>query len=235
VNTAAQGEAPGEGVVTDYLANRLNEEEAKAFEQYCLEHPDFAREVEREIALKVGLRQAHQSTAQVSMPTQKRRYGRWPLALAACVAVLASAVLIIQYVMDNQPSLVAFASTVDIPDQLRRSAVSQVRLVRVRGKDVATQVSASADGIVEIQLLPDLSSKSGNYSIQIAAESPSSTKPLTVRYLRPEADGYLKVYVPANEIIGRTWLISVAEDGDLKSQNKEVFRVQFVSASGSAN
>jgi hypothetical protein len=235
VNMAQQGEAPDEGVVADYLANRLSEAEAQSFEHYCLEHPEFAREVERELALKTGLRRAHQSVAQVIVPTHKRRYGRWSLAFAACIAVLASTVLIIQHVTDKQRSLVAFASTVDIPDQLRRSAVSQVRLVRVRGNDVATQVSASAGGIVEIELLPGLNSKSGGYSIQISAESPSSTKRLTIRNLRPAADGYLKLYVPADQIIGRTWLISVAQDGDLKSQSRGVFRVQFVNASGSAN
>lgn len=235
MNTAAQGEAPGEGVVADYLANRLSEAAAQSFEHYCLEHPEFAREVERELGLKTGLRQAHQAVAQVTVPTHKRRYGRWPLALAACIAVVACAVLIIQHVTDKQPSLVAFASTVDIPDKLRRSAVSRVRLVRVRGQDVAAQASAFADGIVEIELLPDLYSMYGDYSIQITAESPSSTKPLTIRNLRPGDDGYLKLYVPANQIIGRTWLISVAQDGDLKSQSREVFRVQFVNAAGLAN
>jgi hypothetical protein len=221
--------------VADYLANRLSESEAQAFEHYCLEHPDFARNVERELALKTGLRQAHPSDAQVGVPTHKRRYLRWPLALAASVSVLASAVLVIQYSKDKQPPLLAFTSTVDIPDQLRRSSVSQVGLVRMRGNDAVTQVSVSANGLVEIQLLPDLSSKSGGYSLQIAAESGSSTKPLTVEHLRPADNGYLQLYVPSNQMIGRTWLISVAEDGDFgKSQSVEVFRVQFVAASESA-
>ena len=52
MNIAAPGEVPGETVVADYLANRLSETEAQAFELYCLEHPDFARDVERELALR---------------------------------------------------------------------------------------------------------------------------------------------------------------------------------------
>ena len=231
MNIAAPGEAPGETVVADYLANRLSETEAQVFELYCLQHPDFARDVERELALRTGMRQAHQSVAPVSVPTRKRRYARWPLALAASVVVLASAVLSIQYVMNKQPSLVAFTSTVDVPEQLKRSAVSQVWLVRVRGKSAATQVSAPVDGVVEIRLLPDKDSKSGDYSVQISAESPSSTKPLTVRHLSPASDSYLQLYVPAKQMIGRTWLISVAEGGDFgKSQGVEAFRVQFVAA-----
>ena len=200
-----------------------------------MEHPDFARDVERELALKTGMRGAHQSVAPVSVPMHKRRY-RFRLALAASVAVLASAVLVIQYSKDKQPALVAFTSTMDVPDQLKGSVVSQVWLVRVRGNRAATQVSAPADGVVEIRLLPDLNSKSGDYSVQISAQSPSSTKPLTVGNLRPATDGYLQLYVPAKQMIGRTWLISVAEGGDFeKSQAHEVFRVQFVAAPGSAN
>ena len=233
MNIAAPGEAPGETVVADYLANRLSETEAQAFELYCLEHPDFARDVERELALKTGMREADQSAAQISAPTRRRRYGRWRLALAASIVVFASAVWIIQYAMDKRPALVAFTSTTDVPEQLRRSAISQVWLVRVRGKSAATQVSAPADGVVEIRLLPDMESKSGDYSVQISADSPSSTKPLTVGNLRTAADGYLQLYVPASQMVGRTWLISVAEGGDFaKSQPRQVFRVQFVAATG---
>jgi hypothetical protein len=236
LNIAAPSEAPGEAVVADYLANRLSEAEAQSFEHYCLEHPDFAREVECELALQTGLRQAHQSVAQVGLRTHERRYGRWPLALAASVVVLASAVLVIQYSKDKESPLLAFTSTVDIPDHLRRSSLSQVRLVRMRGNEATTQVSASINGLVEFQLLPDLSPKSGDYSLQIASESGSSTKPLIVKHLRPADNGYLQLYVPASQMIGQTWLISVAEDGDFgKSQSMEVFRVEFVAASESAN
>jgi hypothetical protein len=236
LNIAAQGEAPGETVVADYLANRLSEAEAQAFELYCLEHPDFARDVERELALKTGMREAQQSPAAVSVPTHRRRPARWRMALAASVVILASAVWIIQYASDKRPALVAFTSTTDVPDQLKRFAISQVWLVRVRGKGAATQVSAPADGIVEIRLLPGMDSKSGEYSVQISAEAPSSTKPLAVGNLKTAADGYLQFYVPASQMVGRTWLISVAEGGDFgKSPSHEIFRVQFVTATGPAH
>jgi hypothetical protein len=235
VNSAAQDEAPGEGLVADYLANRLNEAEAQAFELYCLEHPDFAREVEGELALKTGLREAHKSVAKVSALTPRRRVGRWPLAFAATVAVLASAFLIVQHLMERPTPLVAFASTADVPDSLRRSVVSHVSLLRVRGIDPSTQVSVAANSVVEIRLLPDLDSKSGDYTIQISAESASSIKPLTVRNLRPEVDGFLQFYLPASQMLGRTWSISVSVDGNFGgSQPIEVFRVEFVTALGPA-
>jgi hypothetical protein len=230
VNTAVQGEAPAEGVIADYLANRLSETEAQEFELYCLRHPDFARHVERELALKTGLRELHRSAPQISSAGRKR-YGGRPLALAASVAVFASAALLFQYSLDKRPSLVAFRSMADIPDPLRSSAVSQVRLIRMRGSDAATRVSASARGLVDIRLVPDSIAESGIYSVQISAESQSSTKPLIVRGLRPTPDGYLQVFVPAAQMIGRVWLVSVGEDADVgKQQGVEVFRVEFVAA-----
>ena len=48
---------PDQATVAAYLANRLDETGAEAFESYCLRHPDFARRVELDLIFKVGLRQ----------------------------------------------------------------------------------------------------------------------------------------------------------------------------------
>jgi hypothetical protein len=226
VNIATQGEGPGEEVVADYLANRLGEAEAQAFELYCLGHPDFARHVERELALKTGLHQVDQPVIQVNVPRRDRRDRRWPLAIAASVVVVVSAVLIIRYSVDRQPRLAAFPSVVDLPAQLRRAAVSEVRLVRMRGNETATRVSVPAGGVVDIRVIPGVIAASGAYAIRISGESPSTTKPLIVRGLRPAPGGYLQLYVPAAQMIGQTWVISVGDDADFaKSQSAEVFRL----------
>src|SRR5277367_2898948 len=138
MNTAAQGEAPGDGAVADYLANRLSEAEAQAFELYCLSHPDFARHVEREIALKTGVRQAQELFAASNVPLQNRSHNRWPLALAASIAVFISAAVVYQFSMRPHPGLVAFRSPTELTEELRHAAVSEVRLVRVRGADSVT-------------------------------------------------------------------------------------------------
>lgn len=229
MNAATHDKAPGEAVVADYLANRLNEAEALAFEHYCLEHPDFARDVERELALKTGLRQVYQPAEQVNSLIRKRTFTRWPLALAASVAIIVCAVLAFEYSINKRTTLVAFTSTVDIPDKLRRSAVSHVTLVRLRGTEAATLASVSVNGMIDMRLLPDIAAGASGYSLQIAAEAPSATKPLLLQHLKPDADGYLRIYLPANPMIGRSWLISLAEEGDLRTQKAEVFRVRFAS------
>jgi hypothetical protein len=236
VNTAAQSGVPGDGVVADYVANRLSERDAQAFELYCLDHPDFAQHVERELALKTGLRQAPVAAAQVGASTSKKRSsGRWPFALAASV-VFVGAVVVYQYASHRIPALVAATSVGDLPDKLRRAALSEVRLARMRGQGAATQVSISASNVVKFQVIPDMTSEAGVYWVRISGEAPSSIKPLTVRGLRPTTDGFLQVYVPAAPMIGRTWVVSVGDDADAeKGRGEESFRVEFVTEAATSH
>jgi hypothetical protein len=237
VNTAAQSGAPGDDVVAAYLANRLSDAEAQAFELYCLDHPEFAQDVEREVALKAGMRQALAAGAEgarvLALPSPKRGYAGWPLALAASVVIVISAVVVYQYSSKSPSGLVAFTSVSDLPEKLRRAAVSQVRLARMRGSETILKVLASSDGVVEFRLIPNSTSESGVYSVQISAESKTSTKPLTVRGLKPTADGFLEVYVPAATLIGRTWVVSVVSDA-AKAQSSETFRVEIAPEPGTS-
>jgi hypothetical protein len=232
LNVTWRMEGPSERVVADYVANRLSEAEAQAFELYCLDHPDFAQHVEREVALKAGMRQAKGAeNAKVSaVPSPKRRYLSWPLALAASVVIIISAVVVYQYSSKSPPGLVAFKSLNEVTNQLRHAAVSEIRLVRVRGADSVTRVSVPTEGLVDIRLLPDVPSNSGVYSIRIAAEPPLSISALVVRDLKPDANGYLQLYVAAAPLVGHSWLISAGEGGSV-----EVFRVEFTSASATAH
>jgi hypothetical protein len=227
-------EGPSENMVADYVANRMSEVQAQEFELYCLNHPEFAQHVEREVALKTGMRQAQAAgseDAKVSaVPSPKRRYLSWPLALAASIVIIISAVVVYQYSSKSPPGIVAFKSLNEVTNQLRHAAVSEIRLVRVRGADSVTRVSVPTEGLVDIRLLPDVPSKSGVYSIQIAAEPPLSISALVVRDLKPDANGYLQLYVAAAPLVGHSWLISVGEGGSV-----EAFRVEFTSASATAH
>jgi len=71
-----------------YVAGKLSESEAAAFEEYCLENPEFAKQVEMEQLLKSGLAQvARGSTAEFVRESQNR----WIYALAASVLLLVAA------------------------------------------------------------------------------------------------------------------------------------------------
>jgi hypothetical protein len=66
--------------IDQYVAGKMSEAEADAFENYCVANPEFARQVEFEQRLKAGLKVvASGSTAEfVRSPVE-----RWKLALAA--------------------------------------------------------------------------------------------------------------------------------------------------------
>jgi hypothetical protein len=226
--TATIQEAPDENKVADYLADRLSDAEAQAFELYCLEHPVFARHVEQELALKTGMRAIRES-GDKPLAAAKRNISRWPLALAASVVILIAAGLLFQYSARQHPRLVAFRSAAELTDQLKHAAVSEVRLARTRGQTTLTQVSVSDRGIVDIQVLPDFASETGAYTIKMAAEAAGSTQSLLVRDLKPTGDGYLQIYVPAGPLIGRTWLLSVGD-----GEHAEAFRLEFTGAPAAA-
>ena len=68
-------------LIEQYVAGRLSEAEAQAFEDYCLANPEFAKQVEYEQRLKAGLTQvARGSTAEF---VRSNHPLRWSLAAAA--------------------------------------------------------------------------------------------------------------------------------------------------------
>ena len=76
-------------MIEQYVAGRLGKEEAEAFEAYCVEHPEFARQVEYEQRLKSGIREvASGSTAEF---VRSNNPLRWKLALAASLLLLVGA------------------------------------------------------------------------------------------------------------------------------------------------
>jgi hypothetical protein len=69
-----------------YVAGRLGEKESEEFEEYCLTHPDFARQVEAEQLLRAGVqRVVRESPGEFAAPA--RRPVHWPVALAASLVL----------------------------------------------------------------------------------------------------------------------------------------------------
>jgi hypothetical protein len=76
-------------LIEKYVAGKLDEAQAAAFEEYCLMNPEFARQVEFEQRLKAGLEQvASGSTAEF---VRAERSGFWRLAAAASVVLIITA------------------------------------------------------------------------------------------------------------------------------------------------
>ena len=116
--------------IEQYVAGRLSQAEAEAFEVYCLENPEFAKQVEFEQRLKAGLAQvARGSTAEFVRSNNPLRLR---LAAAAIVLLCLSAGLYAFYASsgDSRPLLSA------VSDNSPRTAAT-MRLALVRGADTA--------------------------------------------------------------------------------------------------
>jgi hypothetical protein len=107
----------------------MGESEAQAFEEYCLAHPEFARQVEFEQRLKAGIAQVSRGdTAEFIRSSPPLR---WNLALAAGIAfvLFAGFYLWNRYIPRNDTTIMAAVTT----DAQRNG--TQLRLALVRGSE----------------------------------------------------------------------------------------------------
>jgi hypothetical protein len=222
---------PGQNVISAYLANRLTETEAQAFEQYCLEHPDFASDVERDLQLKVGLAQIQPQVPRA----MTRPQSWWPLALAASIVLAALGFLLLRS-EQAPPTLFAFRAISALPATLHNAPITRAALVQTRGNQSTTRVIASADGVVELRFPANDGSQNTEYTVEIAPESPSGTQPLALNGLKSGPDGYLSVYLPARQMVGKHWVVRLRLSGHSQgSSGAQDFHIQFNAPDATSN
>jgi hypothetical protein len=120
-------------LIEHYVAGRLDEAEAQAFEEYCLANPEFARQVEFEQRLKAGIQQVARGSTAEFVRSNNPLPLPWRLAAAAGVVL---AVISLFYAWNHllpahAPAIMAAVSTDD-----QRNGAS-LRLALVRGSDTA--------------------------------------------------------------------------------------------------
>ena len=122
-------------LIEQYVAGKLGEVEAEAFEVACLEDPELARQVELEQRLKSGLEQvARGSTAEF---VRSEGTLRWRLAVAASVVLfLLAGFYLWQRLPGTRPHVLAAVTT-----DIEREGPS-MRLALVRGAESVPRVPA---------------------------------------------------------------------------------------------
>jgi hypothetical protein len=89
-------------------------------------------------------------------------------------------------------------------------------------------VNAAEDGVIEIRFLPDSAAKTSEYSLQMTADPRAGAAPFVIHRLRAGQDGYLRVYFPAKQMVGKTWSLALEPtDAPAGSKYEQVFRVRF--------
>jgi hypothetical protein len=130
-------------LIEQYVAGRLGEAEAEAFEEACLEDPELARQVEFEQRLKAGLEQvARGSTAEF---VRSESTLSWRLAAAASVVLFLCAGVYLWQRLPGAHSQVLAALTSDV----QRDGPS-MRLALVRGAESLPRLPA---GKVRVEIV----------------------------------------------------------------------------------
>jgi hypothetical protein len=131
-------------LIDQYVAGRLGEAEAQAFEEYCLAHPEFAKNVEYEQRLKAGITQvARGSTAEF---VRSNHPVWWSMAAAAGLLL---AIVSIFYLWNNPLSVTTRPIMAAVQTDSQRNG-SSLRLALVRGTESAPALQA---GIVRVEIV----------------------------------------------------------------------------------
>ena len=195
-----------EATVAAYLSNRLDPDRAEAFEAYCLSHPDFARRVELDVFLKVGMKQLH-APSPARHAGHRRRTG---LAIAAGLTLIVGCGLVLLS-RTHLGALSAYRSATEVPSQLLAGPRVSATLIRLRGDSTVRRVTAPRGaGVLRVRVAPDSPPGSLGYAIGVALEPRIIGRSVTLDNLHTDADGYIEMYLPLSAVAGQTLKVTVA-------------------------
>jgi hypothetical protein len=114
--------------IEQYLAGRMSESDARAFEDYCVAHPEFAKQVELEQRLKAGITLAARGSTEEFV--RSRDPVNWQMAAAAAGIILSllTVLYLWQLPTPGPPPVLAAIPAGERADQT-------LRLALVRGQD----------------------------------------------------------------------------------------------------
>lgn len=116
--------------IEDYLAGRLSDDEARAFEDYCVANPEFARQVELEQRLKAGLTQVARGSTEEFVRTSRPLRWRFAAAVAGILVAASTLVFVWQrYVPSPARAILAIVGPAG------ENQASPMRLALERGAD----------------------------------------------------------------------------------------------------
>ena len=115
-------------LIEHYVAGKLGETEAEAFEESCLRDPELARQVELEQRLKLGLEQVSRNSEEF---VRSGGTGIWQLAVAASILVVLTAGV---WMLQRAPQANEHALAAVVPE-LQHGGTS-MRLALERGAEI---------------------------------------------------------------------------------------------------
>ena len=187
-------------LIDPYVAGRLGEAEAQAFEEYCLAHPEFAKQVEYEQRLKAGIAQvARGSTAEF---VRSNHPLRWSLAAAAGLLL---AIASIFYLWNHPLGITARPIMAAVTTDDQRNG-SSMRLALVRGTESAPTLQS---GIVRVEIV-GLFDLGFHYSVALdRLERNNNSTVATLYSQHPTSPVTLEVMVDSDQLLPGTYSLRI--------------------------
>ena len=178
-------------LIEQYVAGKLDETAAAAFEEFCLANPEVARQVEFEQRLKAGIQQVSRgSTAEF---VRSDYNVLWKIAAAASLLLFVAANgFLWQRLRSSEPHILAAVSA-----ESQHSRLS-MRLALVRGADSMPQLP---DGVVRVEIV-GLFDPGYQYSVALdRLQKNRSFETLATLYgQRPTSPVTLELMIDANQL-----------------------------------
>jgi hypothetical protein len=203
-------------LIEQYVAGKLGEAEAEAFEAYCVAHPEFAKQVEFEQRLRAGIAEiARGSTAEFVRANNPFAYR---FAVAATVLVVLGAGFFgwrTWGTAATRPILTAVAS--DAPNDS-----PALRLAQVRG---AADRFTLQDDTVRVEIV-GLFDSEYHYSVELARlrDGEHAEKVATLYSQHPNSPVTLEVMLHGERLPPGTYLLRVRK----QSADEEPLEFDFV-------
>jgi hypothetical protein len=178
--------------IEQYLSGRLSESEARAFEDHCVEHPEFAKQVELEQRLKAGIAQVARGPTAEFVRSQDP--ARWQIAAAAAGIMLSLLTVFLVWKRDQPQAMQAILAVV--PDGYRDG--ESLRLALVRGEE---SKPALQSGRVRVEIA-GLFDTGFHYSIALDRidRKKNIETVATVHGVRPASSVTLEVMVDSDQL-----------------------------------
>lgn len=191
-------------LIEPYVAGRLGDAEAQAFEEYCLAHPEFARQVEYEQRLKAGIVQvARGSTAEFVRSNHPLRWS------VAATAGLLLAIVSIFYLWNHPLAVTARPVMAAVTTDAQRNG-SSMRLALVRGIDSAPTLQS---GIVRIEIV-GLFDLGFHYSVALDRLERNNNNTVATLYSQhPTSPVTLEVMVDSDQLQPGSYSLRIKKQG----------------------
>jgi len=200
--------------IRQYISDRLPEEERAALHKRLLVDFDLVKDFETSLKMREALERLRDENELRYLVRPRRTRPLWGVASAA-VAALAAVALYLGY--SHKPSLSLMAaslSSLRMPAGSPVSVSGQYSFALMRSATSVPTVTLPAAGALELRALTTSTANGDSYRVALDAMGPTATtfRIGVVEHARPDADGFVAVYVDAARLAAGDYSLEVQSE-----------------------